>query len=459
MADGAPTVLLVEDDASLRLVAGRALEQAGFSPVAAASLDEARSLARRQAPAAVVTDLKLPDGSGFELVGAVPEDRPAPVILITAYADLDAAVQAYAAGAFDYLPKPFDLDELVSLVRRALADREHGDGGPRPGEPRLLGRSPAMQPVFRAIGRLAGSGVPVLITGPTGSGKELVARALHRHGPRAGQPFVAVNVAAIPRELLEAELFGHEKGSFTGAHERRQGRFEQAAGGTLFLDEIGDMPAGLQTRLLRVLSEGEFYRVGGTRPIHASTRVITATHQDLEKRVRTGAFREDLLHRLDVVHIAVPPLAERPEDIGDLAAHFLQRAALESGVPTKRLHPSALAWLRRRAWPGNVRELGNLCRRLTALTPGPVIYPDDLPGDAQRGTGDAERELDSAVDRWFAANRDGRGGELWREAMARLERRLIDLALEATGGNRSKAAELLGIGRNTLSRKAGGGGD
>jgi two-component system nitrogen regulation response regulator GlnG len=283
---------------------------------------------------------------------------------------------------------------------------------------------------------------------------ERVARALHQHGNRAGEPFVAVNVAAIPRELLEAELFGHERGAFTGAHARRAGRFEQAAGGTLFLDEVGDMPQNLQTRLLRVLSEGEYYRVGGSQPLHTDARIIAATHQDLATRVRNGDFREDLLHRLDVVRIAVPPLSERREDIGPLAEHFLAKAALEAGTPTKRLAPDTVAALRRRPWPGNVRELENLCRRLTVLTPGPVIQPADLP-DAE-GVSTADPSLEHAISEWFHANSDALNGAIWPEASRRLETALIRLALEVSRGRRGEAARLLGMGRNTLARKLRG---
>lgn len=448
-------VLIAEDDASLLLVMRRALEQAGLEAHGVERLDEARQWLDTKRVDVVITDLRLPDGSGLELTReASRSDAAPPVILITAYTDLEAAVGAFDAGAFDYLPKPFDLEELVALTRRALAARESPEAGAGRGRQPLMGESRAMQPVFKAIGRLAGSSLPVLITGPTGSGKERVARALHQHGNRAGESFVAVNVAAIPRELLEAELFGHERGAFTGAHARRAGRFEQAAGGTLFLDEVGDMPQSLQTRLLRVLSEGEYYRVGGSRPLRTDARIIAATHQDLAARVRNGDFREDLLHRLDVVRIAVPPLAERREDIGPLAEHFLAKAALEAGTPTKRLAPDTVAALRRRPWPGNVRELENLCRRLTVLTPGPVIQPADLPdaeGDPAPGT-----SLDQAISEWFHAHRDALNGAIWPEASRRLEAALIRLALEASGGRRGEAARLLGMGRNTLARKLRG---
>lgn len=448
-------VLIAEDDASLRLVMQRALEQAGLGVEGVDRLEAARRRLESEAFGAVVTDLRLPDGSGLELAReARRAGGSTPVILVTAYTDLDAAVGAFDAGAFDYLPKPFDLDELVALTRRALEARESPEAGGRRGGQLLLGESRAMQPVFKAIARLASAALPVLITGPTGSGKELVARALHRHGDRADRPFVAVNVAAIPRELLEAELFGHERGAFTGAHARRPGRFEQAAGGTLFLDEIGDMPQSLQSRLLRVLSEGEYYRVGGSEALRADARIIAATHQDLRARVAGGAFREDLLHRLDVVPIAVPPLAERREDIGPLAERFLARAAMEAGIPAKRLAPETLAALKTRDWPGNVRELENLCRRLTVLTAGPVIHPADLASEtAGMPPGRPGADLDAAVASWFRANREALAGSLWPEAGRMVESRLIRLALEATGGHRGEAARLLGMGRNTLARK------
>ncbi len=453
-------ILIAEDDASLLLVMRRALEQAGYAVHGVDRLDAARAWLESGQARVVITDLRLPDGSGLELAREVARSPgAAPVILVTAYTDLDAAVGAFDAGAFDYLPEPFDLDELVSLTRRAMASRRSPESGGRRRGQILLGESRAMQPVFKAIGRLAGATLPVLITGPTGSGKELVARALHRHGPRAAHPFVAVNVAAIPRELLEAELFGHERGAFTGAHARRAGRFEQAAGGTLFLDEIGDMPQSLQSRLLRVLSEGEYYRVGGSQPLRTDARIIAATHQDLAAKVESGEFREDLLHRLDVVPIAVPPLAERLEDIGPLAERFLAQAALEAGTPPKRLAPETLSALKARPWPGNVRELENLCRRLTVLTPGPVIQPADLPGAEAATPPDAPGAgLEEALAAWFRAHRESLAGALWPEASRVLEKALIRLALEASGGHRGEAARLLGMGRNTLARKLKGGG-
>lgn len=453
MNDGATRVLLVEDDESLLTVATRALEQSGLSVQACSELAEAER-AVGAGIGCVITDLRLPDGSGMALLDHVRREAPGvPVILMTAYADLDAAVGAFRAGAFDYLPKPFDLDELVDLTRRALDDGSRQAGRDEPPANELLGRSPAMQPVFRAIGRLARSALPVLITGPTGSGKELVARALHRNGPRADGPFVAVNVSAIPPELLESELFGHERGAFTGAHARRRGRFEQAAGGTLFLDEIGDMPGPSQTRLLRVLSEGEFYRVGGTESIRTDARIVAATHQDLKTRVRAGAFRDDLLHRLDVVRIQVPPLSRRLEDMELLASHFLARAALETGQAPKRISREALAELRARDWPGNVRELENLCRRVSALTPGPVVYPDDLPPVDDINADNPDESLDKAVRRWFRRRHRGHAGTLWEAATQLVERALIDEALRLAGRERQAAAKLLGIGRNTIARK------
>jgi two-component system nitrogen regulation response regulator GlnG len=397
--------------------------------------------------------------SGIELLKRVHATHSAlPVIVMTAHSDLGTAVSAYQSGAFEYLPKPFDIDHAVQLVRRAA----HGNPRPRPpaasGEaavPELLGRAPAMQQVFRAIGRLARTSVNVLITGESGTGKELVARALHEHSPRAAKPFIALNTSAIPAELLESELFGHEKGSFTGADSLRRGRFEQADGGSLFLDEIGDMSVGLQTRLLRVLAEGEFYRVGGQTPIRVDVRVIAATHQDLEARTRRGKFREDLYHRLNVIRIELPPLRARREDIPDLLQHYLKLAAEELAVAPKSLSAESIARLTDYPWPGNVRELVNFCRRVTALAPGNEIRVADLPEEVLKPVSEAHAaaEWTRMLAEW--AERRLAAGEtpLLDAALPEFEATLVRAALQATEGRRQEAARLLGWGRNTLARK------
>jgi two-component system nitrogen regulation response regulator GlnG len=377
-------VWLVDDDASIRWVLERALRQGGMAPTAFDQADTALAALRRDRPDVLITDIRMPGRSGLELLTQIRASQPAlPVIVMTAHSDLDSAVAAYQGGAFEYLPKPFDIDQAVDLVRRAAQQRV---AAPEPAVesrriPEMLGQAPAMQEVFRAIGRLSRSSMTVLITGESGTGKELVARALHRHSPRAAKAFIALNTSAFTADLLESELFGHEKGSFTGADQLRRGRFEQADGGTLFLDEIGDMSPQLQTRLLRVLAENEFYRVGGQIPVRVDVRVIAATHQDLEERVRQGQFREDLLHRLNVIRIEVPPLRARREDIAELLVHYLSAAALELGVEPKTLTPEAAAALANFEWPGNVRQLVNACRRLTATAPGREITVEDIPAD------------------------------------------------------------------------------
>jgi two-component system nitrogen regulation response regulator GlnG len=378
---------------------------------------------------------------------------------MTAHADLDNAVAAYEGGAFEYLPKPFDIDQVVDLVRRAAQSVRRSDAETL-GEgrtPDLLGKAPAMQQVFRAIGRLSRSAATVLITGESGTGKELVARALHDHSPRAARPFIALNTSAIPSELLESELFGHEKGSFTGADAQRRGRFEQADGGTLFLDEIGDMPTALQTRLLRVLAEGEFYRVGGQTPVRVDVRVIAATHQNLEDRVARGLFREDLFHRLNVIRMELPPLRARREDVGDLLGHYLRIAATELGVEVKTIAPEARTALEAYAWPGNVRELVNLCRRLTVLAPGSEVRAEDLPAEiagAAAGAAANPEHWSAMLARWAEGEAQRSGAPpLLDTAAPEFERALIRVALKHTGGHRQDAAKLLGWGRNTLTRK------
>jgi two-component system, NtrC family, nitrogen regulation response regulator GlnG len=458
MTDPSLRVWLVDDDASIRWVLERALRNGGMVPRSFEAAEPALAALRAETPDVLITDIRMPGHSGLELLKRIHAARPAlPVIVITAHADLGNAVSAYESGAFEYLPKPFDIDQAVDLVRRAA----RSSAGPNgevilvPRIPELLGHAPAMQQVFRAIGRLSRSSVTVLITGESGTGKELVARALHDHSPRTGKPFVALNTSAIPADLLESELFGHEKGAFTGADAQRRGRFEQADGGTLFLDEIGDMSAPLQTRLLRVLAESEFYRVGGQTPIRVDVRVIAATHQRLEQRVQQGLFREDLYHRLNVIHIELPPLRARVEDVPDLLQHYLRLSAAELGVDPKVLTPAARVRLLQHSWPGNVRELVNVCRRLSVLAPGREIRVEDLP--AELGAGDAQGALDAdwlqALASWAEreVNSDRRG--LLDEALPAFERILIRAALKRTQGHRQEAAKLLGWGRNTLTRK------
>lgn len=456
-------IWILDDDKSIRWVLERVLERENLPHRGFERAEAALEALAREKPAVVLTDIRMPGTDGLEFVRRLHERSPGtPVIVMTAYSDLDSAVSAFQAGAFEYLPKPFDVPEAVRLVRRALEARPAAAAQDEPdAAPEILGQAPAMQDVFRAIGRLSHSSATVLITGESGSGKELVARALHRHSPRRDGPFIAINTAAIPRELLEAELFGHEKGAFTGAASARRGRFEQAEGGTLFLDEIGDMPADLQTRLLRVLSDGHYYRIGGQQPLRANVRIITATHQDLEARVREGLFREDLYHRLNVIRLRLPPLRERAEDIPLLARHFLTKSARELGVERKTLSPAALEALKRYPFPGNVRQLENLCHWLTVMTPAQRVEPHDLPPEVRAPVESAsttepasvspawEHLLAEEVDRLLAAGRSA----LYDELHARFERVLFERALAHTGRRRTEAAARLGVGRNTLTRK------
>jgi two-component system, NtrC family, nitrogen regulation response regulator GlnG len=458
MNGAALRVWLVDDDASIRWVLERALRNDGMAPRAFEAAEGALDALRRETPDVLITDIRMPGASGLELLRRIRDARPAlPVIVMTAHSDLGSAVSAYEGGAFEYLPKPFDIDQAVALVRRAASTGPAGAGETTgaPRFPELLGSAPAMQQVFRAIGRLSRSSVTVLITGESGTGKELVARALHEHSPRTQRPFVALNTAAIPADLLESELFGHERGAFTGADAQRRGRFEQADGGTLFLDEIGDMSMPLQTRLLRVLAEGEFYRVGGQTPIRVDVRVIAASHQDLNERVSRGLFREDLYHRLNVIRIELPPLRARAEDIPVLLTHYMRLAALELGVEPKVLAPNTLARLAGHDWPGNVRELVNLCRRLSVLAPGSEVHLADLPAELAGAAAARGPESDWAVALAGWAERQLRGGQfpLLDAAQPQFERVLIRTALERTRGHRQEAARLLGWGRNTLTRK------
>jgi len=507
-------VWIVDDDQSIRFVLEKALlrEQLptrSFS--SAAEVLRALSASDEPGPQILVSDIRMPGESGLELLEKVKARYPSlPVIIMTAFSDLDSAVSAFQGGAFEYLPKPFDLSKAIELIRRALEEslREEVADTARTDAPEMLGQAPAMQDVFRAIGRLSQSHVTVMVTGESGSGKELVARALHKHSPRAGGPFVAINTAAIPKELLESELFGHERGAFTGAQGQRRGRFEQADGGTLFLDEIGDMPFELQTRLLRVLSDGSFYRVGGHSSVKTNVRVIAATHQDLEERVKLGLFREDLFHRLNVIRLRLPPLRERREDIATLTRHFLQVSAQQLGVEAKRISEPALAILDAFPFPGNVRQLENICHWLTVMAPSQVIESKDLPPEVLAAMGISANSVTPAAPQtpasaglqplaltdappWAAApgyamadpeSATGNvatpaaalaavttweldlehealellraeSADVWDVLTRRFESRLIQAALQTTRGRRVDAANKLGIGRNTITRK------
>jgi len=454
-------VWIIDDDKSIRWVLEKALRQAGMAVESYENATGVLELLGQRQPNAIISDIRMPNVNGLDLLEKINQRYPhIPVIIMTAHSDLDSAVSAYQGGAFEYLPKPFDVDEAIDLVNRAVTHSEGQKAKSRLQEPNpetqeIIGEAASMQEVFRAIGRLSHSKITVLITGQSGTGKELVAKALHRHSPRADKPFIAINTAAIPRDLLESELFGHEKGAFTGAQTSRQGRFEQANGGTLFLDEIGDMPAELQTRLLRVLADGEFYRVGGHTPVIVDVRIIAATHQNLELRVRENNFREDLYHRLNVIRINMPPLNDRREDIPLLANHFLNSAAKELGVEVKQLDNETQKFLSTLSWPGNVRQLQNVCRWLTVMSPGKIIHLEDLPQDlqdAQPSSAQAD-DWESSLRRW--ADQELRSGEhiLLHEAVPRFERILIEVALKHTAGRRQDAAKLLGWGRNTLARK------
>ncbi len=504
-------IWIVDDDQSIRFVLEKALAREELAVRSFTNTREVLLALDDDAPQVLVSDIRMPGGSGIELLNKIKERLPGlPVIIMTAYSDLDSAVSAFQGGAFEYLPKPFDVPKAVELIRRALDEsvREEVRDDRMAQMPEMLGQAPAMQDVFRAIGRLSQSIVTVLITGESGSGKELVAHALHKHSPRAAGPFVAINTAAIPKDLLESELFGHERGAFTGAQTTRRGRFEQADGGTLFLDEIGDMPFDLQTRLLRVLSDGQFYRVGGHNPLRSNVRVIAATHQNLEERVKLGAFREDLFHRLNVIRLRLPALRERREDVPALTRFFLQKSAKELGVEAKRITDAALSQLMHFDFPGNVRQLENICHWLTVMAPAQVVEPKDLPPELTSGEGGTEARhaalpassqeishgdhvpgvpapapwvppsvvypsnLDavsaspamstgsSVPTHWLAdLERESRTmlqagmPEVWDTLTRKFEAQLIHTALEITRGRRIEAAQKLGIGRNTITRK------
>ncbi|PRA14196.1 MULTISPECIES: nitrogen regulation protein NR(I) [Pseudomonas] len=454
------TVWIVDDDRSIRWVLEKALQQEGMTTQSFDSADGVMSRLARQQPDVIISDIRMPGASGLDLLARIREQHPRlPVIIMTAHSDLDSAVASYQGGAFEYLPKPFDVDEAVALVKRANQHAQEQQNQEAPPAltrtPEIIGEAPAMQEVFRAIGRLSHSNITVLINGESGTGKELVAHALHRHSPRADSPFIALNMAAIPKDLMESELFGHEKGAFTGAANLRRGRFEQADGGTLFLDEIGDMPADTQTRLLRVLADGEFYRVGGHTPVKVDVRIIAATHQNLETLVHAGKFREDLFHRLNVIRIHIPRMSDRREDIPTLARHFLSRAAQELAVEPKLLKSETEEYLKNLPWPGNVRQLENTCRWITVMASGREVHISDLPPELLSLPQDSApvTNWEQALRQW-ADQALARGqSSLLDSAVPAFERIMIETALKHTAGRRRDAAVLLGWGRNTLTRK------
>ena len=458
------TVWVVDDDKSIRWVVEKALNAESITTESFAEGDSVLNRLEHTRPTAIISDIRMPGIDGLKLLKRIIEKHPdLPVIITTAHSDLDSAVASYQGGAFEYLPKPFDIDEVVAVVKRAivhseeLASAKDSIAVSEEAEPsaEIIGEAPAMQEVFRAIGRLSHSNITVLINGESGTGKELVAKALHTHSPRASNPFIALNMAAIPKDLMESELFGHEKGAFTGANSQRRGRFEQADGGTLFLDEIGDMPADTQTRLLRVLADGEFYRVGGHTSVKVDVRIIAATHQNMEQLVAESRFREDLFHRLNVIRVHLPKLADRREDIVQLAKHFLTSAAKELEVESKQLSPEAANYLTQLNWPGNVRQLENTCRWLTVMAAGREIQLEDLPPELSQekenvaSDGHWETLLSQWADREIAMGTE----RLLDKAAPMFERIMIDVALKHTEGRRRDAAELLGWGRNTITRK------
>ena len=458
------SVWIVDDDSSIRWVLQKALQAANIGCLCFENPEDLLlQLHSGQAPEVIISDIRMPQMDGMTLLNEVHTTHPAmPIIIMTAHSDLDSAVNAYQKGAFEYLPKPFDIDEAVTLTQRALAHaREQSSSNQVPHddpETEIIGEAPAMQEVFRAIGRLSRSSISVLINGQSGTGKELVAHALHRHSPRANKPFIALNMAAIPADLVESELFGHEKGAFTGAQNARQGRFEQANGGTLFLDEIGDMPLDVQTRLLRVLADGQFYRVGGHQSVSVDVRIIAATHQNLEKRVADGKFREDLFHRLNVIRVHLPSLSERREDIHLLARHFLRRAAKELDVEAKVLSKETEKIMAQLPWPGNVRQLENVCRWLTVMASGQEILPSDLPPEIHSESNTEQHSAEAGDWPEMLANwtdkqlQEGRYNIL-NDAMFTFEKIMLERALHHTHGHKQDAAKRLGWGRNTLTRK------
>ena len=455
-------VWIVDDDSSIRWVLEKAFVKANITNASFESANNLLVALDHDQPEVIISDIRMPDMDGMTLLSTINKNHPnIPVIIMTAHSDLDSAVNAYQGGAFEYLPKPFDMDEAVTLTKRALthAREQNAKNKQKESTPLaagLIGEAPAMQEVFRAIGRLSRSSISVLINGESGTGKELVAHALHSHSPRSQAPFIPLNMAAIPKDLIESELFGHEKGAFTGANSVRQGRFEQAHGGTLFLDEIGDMPLEIQTRLLRVLSDGQFYRVGGHSPVQVDVRIIAATHQNLEDRVNNGEFREDLFHRLNVIRVHLPSLRERKEDIAQLSQHFLKQAANELSVEPKTVSKKAAAFLQQCQWPGNVRQLENICRFLTVMASGQEILVEDLPSELTEKTA----QISSQASSWQAALSDWMDQELAQgnsaildTAMPEFEKIMLERALLFTQGHKQDAAKKLGWGRNTLTRK------
>ncbi len=460
----AESVWIVDDDSSIRWVLQKALQAANIPCFSFENpQDLLLQLETGQPPEVIVSDIRMPQMDGMVLLREVHKRfENIPVIIMTAHSDLDSAVNAYQSGAFEYLPKPFDIDEAVNLVQRALTHAREQSSKNQPPElikaTEIIGEAPAMQEVFRAVGRLSRSSISVLINGQSGTGKELVAHALHRHSPRTDNTFIALNMAAIPTDLIESELFGHEKGAFTGAQAARQGRFEQANGGTLFLDEIGDMPLDVQTRLLRVLADGQFYRVGGHNPVTVDVRIIAATHQNLEQRVSEGKFREDLYHRLNVIRIHIPTLSERREDIPILAAHFLQKAGAELAVEVKSLSKQTKKILANLPWPGNVRQLENMCRWLTVMASGQEVLPHDLPPEVHQQPVSIEKtaqagDWQTLLANWVDTQLQSGHNNILNDAMMSFERILLERALHYTHGHKQDAAKRLGWGRNTLTRK------
>ena len=461
-------VWIVDDDRSIRWVLEKALQKADIPCKTFSEAESVLQAIKKEQPALILSDIHMPGKSGLEMLAEIKKSYPKlPIIIMTAYSDLDSAVASFQGGAFEYLPKPFDIDKAIELVRRATEESEEEEQTPaEETASEIIGKAPAMQEVFRAIGRLSQSKATVLLTGESGAGKEVVARALHKHSPRSNAPFVAINMAAIPKDLMETELFGHEKGAFTGASAIRHGRFEQAEGGTLFLDEIGDMPAELQTRLLRVLSDGYYYRVGGHQSLKASVRIIAATHQNLEAMVRENRFREDLYHRLNVIRLRLPPLRERPEDIPLLVNHFLQKSAENLGVEPKLMSEEAMEFLKRFPFPGNVRQLENLCNWLVVMAPSQHIRVTDLPEEVRNGeaekvhkngevsgstpAGGSWEELLKGEVKEMLKNQSP---DLMKQLADTFESIVIGTALEYTHGRRVDAATRLGIGRNTITRK------
>lgn len=461
-------VWIVDDDRSIRWVLEKALQKADIPCKTFSEAESVLQAIKKEQPALILSDIHMPGKSGLEMLSEIKKSYPKlPIIIMTAYSDLDSAVASFQGGAFEYLPKPFDIDKAIELVRRATEENEEEEQTPsEETASEIIGKAPAMQEVFRAIGRLSQSKATVLLTGESGAGKEVVARALHKHSPRANAPFVAINMAAIPKDLMETELFGHEKGAFTGASAIRHGRFEQAEGGTLFLDEIGDMPAELQTRLLRVLSDGYYYRVGGHQSLKANVRIIAATHQNLEAMVRENRFREDLYHRLNVIRLRLPPLRERPEDIPLLVNHFLQKSAENLGVEPKIMSEEAMEFLKRFPFPGNVRQLENLCNWLVVMAPSQHIRVTDLPEEIRRGEAEkihktsevsSEETLGGSWEELLKAEvkemLKSQSPDLMKQLSDTFESIVIGTALEYTHGRRVDAATRLGIGRNTITRK------